>query len=148
MEDESLRHRLLHESKTASKLTHPNIVTVYEVLEAEGFPVIVMGLVDGTSLGKRLDRDGPLPLEEILRHAEDLADALAHAHGKNVLHRDVNPNNILIGRDGRTFLADFGLAKPIRSQDGNSQVSTTILSAPSSTRCAPVPAPSSRVKGI
>jgi Tol biopolymer transport system component/serine/threonine protein kinase len=131
LEDDNFRHRLLRESRAASSLTHPSIVTVYEVLEADGVPVIVMELIDGMSLRRLIERDGPLPVDQILTHAEALADALAHAHERNVLHRDVNPSNILISRDGRAFLTDFGLARPIRSPEGGSELTTSsLLSAP------------------
>ena len=131
IEDDTFRHRLIRESKAASSLTHPSIVRVYEVLEANGLPLIVMELIDGMSLRRLIERDGPLPLERILAHAEQLAEALAHAHDGNVLHRDVNPNNILISRDGHAFLSDFGLARPIRSPEGGSEVTTSsLLSAP------------------
>lgn len=131
VEDDSFRHRLLRESRAASSLTHPSIVTVYEVLEVDGLPVIVMELIDGMSLRKLIDRDGPLPVEQILTYAEELADALAHAHERNVLHRDVNPNNILVGSEGRAFLTDFGLARPIRTPEGGSELTTSsLLTAP------------------
>jgi len=130
-EDDAFRHRLLRESRAASSLTHPSIVTVYEVLEVDGLPVIVMELIEGLSLRKLLDRDGPLAVEKILTYAEELADALAHAHERNVLHRDVNPNNILVSSEGRAFLTDFGLARPIRAPEGGSELTTSsLLTAP------------------
>ncbi len=102
--------RFLREARTASRLMHPNITTVFAAFEEDGVPWLAMELVDGGSLRQRL-REGPLPVVEILRHGEGLADALRVAHENGVLHADINPNNILIGRDGRARLTDFGLAR-------------------------------------
>ena len=103
--------RFLREARTASKLLHPNITTVFAAYEEDGVPWLVMELVEGVSLRDRLARGGPLPVGEVIEHAEGLADALRAAHEQGILHSDVNPNNILIGRDGRARLTDFGLAR-------------------------------------
>jgi Tol biopolymer transport system component/tRNA A-37 threonylcarbamoyl transferase component Bud32 len=105
-----LRRRFMTEARSASKLMHPHITTVFEVFEDDSVPWLVMELIDGASLRSMLEEGDPLPCEEVLRHAEGLTDALRAAHTGGVLHRDINPNNILIGADGRARLSDFGLA--------------------------------------
>ena len=105
-----LRRRFMTEARSASKLMHPNITTVFEVFEENGVPWLVMELIDGASLRSILSEGDPLPCEDVLRHAEGLTDALRAAHVSGVLHRDINPNNVLIGKDGRARLSDFGLA--------------------------------------
>ena len=92
---------------------HPNIVTVFEVFEAEGVPWMAMEFIDGASLRSMLAGNRPLPIYDALTYAEGLTDALRTAHLGNVLHRDVNPNNILVGSDGRARLTDFGLAQAL-----------------------------------
>ena len=103
--------RFLREARTASRLLHPNITTVFAAYEENGVPWLVMELVEGVSLRTRLASGEPLPVNEIVEHGEGLADALRAAHEQGILHSDVNPNNILIGRDGRARLTDFGLAR-------------------------------------
>jgi len=113
--------RFLREARTASKLLHPNITTVFAAYEEGGVPWLVMELVEGASLRDRLARSGALPVGEVIEHGEGLADALRAAHEMGILHSDVNPNNILIGRDGRARLTDFGLARA-RNSPGVSPV--------------------------
>jgi Tol biopolymer transport system component/tRNA A-37 threonylcarbamoyl transferase component Bud32 len=102
--------RFMTEARSASRLMHPHITAVFEVFEEDGVPWLVMELIDGASLRSMLDDGDPLPSEDVLRHAEGLTDALRVAHLGGVLHRDINPNNVLIGTDGRARLSDFGLA--------------------------------------
>jgi Tol biopolymer transport system component/serine/threonine protein kinase len=105
------RHRFLREARATSRLAHPTIVPVYEVFEDRDLPWIAMELVEGrTTLAELLVSGDPLPLEQILPHAEDLTDALRAAHAKGILHRDIKPSNVLLGTDGRARLTDFGLA--------------------------------------
>jgi serine/threonine protein kinase len=103
--------KFIEEAQTASKIMHPNITTVFEVFEDEEVPWMVMELIDGASLRSLLDGQAPLPIEITLKHAEGLIDALRVAHLYGVLHRDIKPNNILVGGDGRARLSDFGLAR-------------------------------------
>jgi Tol biopolymer transport system component len=112
--------RFLREARTASRLLHPNITTVFAAFEHDGVPWLAMELVEGGSLRQRLQR-GPISVNEIVAIAEGLADALRAAHEKGILHADINPNNILIGRDGRARLTDFGLARA-RNEPGEAPV--------------------------
>lgn len=104
------RARFMAEARASSKLMHPNITTVFEVFEEDGVPWMAMELIDGASLRSLLSGHHPLPVERVLQHAEGLTDALRVAHTGGILHRDINPNNILVGKDGRARLSDFGLA--------------------------------------
>jgi len=108
--DAASRRRLASEARAASRLAHPGIVEIYDVDTQGEMPVLVMELVDGESLAARLDRDGPLPADEAARIAADVGDALYHAHRQGIIHRDVKPGNVLLGRDGSTRLVDFGIA--------------------------------------
>jgi len=104
------RRRLIREARTVSKLNHPNIVTIYEVGEADGVDFIAMEYVDGSALDSVL-RGGPLSVERAVRYGSEAAHALAAAHQAGIVHRDVKPGNILITRDDRAKVLDFGLAK-------------------------------------
>lgn len=107
----NLLKRFLRETRAASRLSHPNIVTLLDAFEHKGMPWLAMEFIEGRTLRSALKERGPLPVGDILRHGEGLADALALAHSKRILHRDVTPNNVLIGADNRARLADFGLAR-------------------------------------
>ncbi|MEZ5411127.1 MAG: serine/threonine-protein kinase [Acidimicrobiales bacterium] len=119
--------RFDRERKAMGRLTgHPNIVTLYHTgYTAQGHPYLLMELVDGGSLGDRLKTRGPLPWPEAVGHAAAVARALAHAHQRGVLHRDVKPANILID-GGVTKLADFGIA---RLTDTDRTASGTVLAS-------------------
>jgi serine/threonine-protein kinase len=122
--DPDRHRRFKREGRAAAGLSHPNIVQVYEVFEADGVPWIAMELVDGSSLRATLERDGPLPWERLIQYAEELASALQLAHSHHILHRDVNPKNVLLGKDGRARLVDFGLARYFVGPEEASSVST------------------------
>jgi len=111
-QDASARARLLREARTASRLNHPHICTVHEVDEADGHTYIAMELVEGQPLSLRL-LSGPLEPGEVVRLGLQLADALAHAHEREVVHRDLKSANVVITREGRAKVLDFGLAKRI-----------------------------------
>jgi hypothetical protein len=106
---EQFSDRFEREARAASALNHPHICTVYELEAFDGKPAIVMELVEGETLARRLTR-GPLPVEEALRIAMQVADALAAAHTKRIVHRDLKPANIMLTRSGAKVL-DFGLAR-------------------------------------
>jgi serine/threonine-protein kinase len=101
--------RFLREMEILQKLEHPHIVPLLQPGEADGALFFTMPYVCSQSLRDRLQRESPLPLLDALVIARDVADALGHAHGRGVVHRDVKPENILL-RDGRAYLIDFGFA--------------------------------------
>jgi hypothetical protein len=101
--------RFAAEAQAASSLNHPNIVTVYDVGVHDGVPYIVSELVDGTSLRQVLAR-APLQIRELLDLAVQMAEGLAAAHAAGIVHRDFKPDNVMVTRDGRVKILDFGLA--------------------------------------
>ena len=102
--------RTLREAKTAARLNHPAVVTVYDVAEDGGRPWIVMQLVHAQSLDQVLATSGPLSPRRAADIARQLLSALSVAHAAGVMHRDVKPSNVLLGRDDRAVLTDFGIA--------------------------------------
>ncbi|MFV1989009.1 MAG: protein kinase [Gemmatimonadota bacterium] len=108
--------RFLAEIKTTANLQHPHILPLFDSGEANGFLFYVMPYVDGETLYDRLARDGHLPLEETLRIASDVAEAIQAAHEQGVIHRDIKPANILMSR-GRALVADFGIARAARASN-------------------------------
>ncbi|MGE0533082.1 MAG: protein kinase [Hyphomonadaceae bacterium] len=104
--------RFLREAKAAGALSHPNIVTIYDVGEIEGFPYIAMELLEGEPLDKVAQRVGSLPIGDVLEIGLQLTDALRYAHSQGVVHRDIKPSNIMLGADGRSIkILDFGIAR-------------------------------------
>jgi serine/threonine protein kinase len=102
--------RLLREARLAATLNHPNICTVHEVGEHDGLPFMALELIDGESLRVVLRR-GPLPAERAYRLGHELADAIEHAHAHGVIHGDLKSANIMLTRDGRAKVLDFGIAR-------------------------------------
>jgi len=115
--DPARQRRLLGEAQAASALNHPGIVTVYDVGAHEGTSYIVSELIEGTSLRETLRR-APLALREVLEIAVQMADGLAAAHQAGIVHRDFKPENVMVTRDGRVKIVDFGLAL-VGSSDGD-----------------------------
>jgi eukaryotic-like serine/threonine-protein kinase len=109
--DPGMLARFYDEGRKTGSFKHPNIVTVYELGDANGIPFIVMELVEGDPLDKLIRADDPLPMVERLRIVEELCFALGYAHRHNVIHRDVKPANIFVQPDGRVKLLDFGIAR-------------------------------------
>src|SRR5579872_5699960 len=106
-----LRERFLREARLAASLSHPNIVPIHRVSEAAGFVFFVMAYVDGETLGERLRSAGPLSPAAATRMLREVAWALAYAHGRGVIHRDVKPDNVLLEKStGRALVTDFGIA--------------------------------------
>ena len=103
--------RFEREAKAIAAFNHPNIVTVYSVEEAEGVHFITMELVRGKTLSELLPKHG-FPLSKFFDIAIPLADAVAAAHQESITHRDLKPDNAMVGEDGRVKVLDFGLAKP------------------------------------
>ena len=107
-----VRARFLREARTAGQLSHPHIVHIHRADERAGFAYFVMGLVEGENLGQRVRDRGPLPPADAVRHLREVAWALAYAHARGVVHRDVKPENIMIERgSNRALVTDFGIAR-------------------------------------
>jgi serine/threonine-protein kinase len=123
---EDLRRRFLREGRAASRITHPNIVPVLEAFEEDGVPWIVFQLVKGVSLRELLAREKKLPLDTVLAYGAELASGLQAAHEHGVIHRDVNPKNILIDGAGRALLTDFGLAYTVAVENSSSAATTDV----------------------
>jgi serine/threonine protein kinase/Tfp pilus assembly protein PilF len=104
------RERLLHEARAASILNHPNIAVVYDAGDVEGRPYVAMELVHGQTLSKQIPPHG-LPIDTMLRYGTQIAGALAHAHERGVVHRDLKSANVVLGADGEAKVLDFGLAR-------------------------------------
>jgi TolB-like protein/Tfp pilus assembly protein PilF len=117
--------RFQREARAVAALNHPHIVTIFSVEEAEGIHFLTMELVEGQPLGRLIGANG-LPAEQIVEIAGELADALAAAHEKGIIHRDLKPANVMITRDGRVKVLDFGLAKDI-SEGGMNGATVTSL---------------------
>ena len=121
---EKALQRLLREARTASALNHPNICTIYEAGEAEGETYIAMELIEGRPLSALIGSGG-LPVESAVRYMVQIADALAHAHERGVVHRDLKAANVVITSDGRVKVLDFGLAKRvIESGEATTRIET------------------------
>src|SRR2546428_8447281 len=110
--DPRARRRFLDEARTVARLSHPNIVPVFAVDESPDAVFFVMAYVEGQTLGQRIRDQGMLPPEEGARLLREVARALAHAHERGVVHRDVKPDNILLdAATGRALVSDFGIAR-------------------------------------
>jgi len=114
--DAEVRTRFVREARTAGQLSHPHIVHIHRADERGAYAFFVMGLVDGENLAQRVRDRGPLPPAEAVRHLREVAWALAYAHARGVIHRDVKPENIMIERGtNRALVTDFGIARSERS---------------------------------
>jgi serine/threonine-protein kinase len=123
--------RFEREAKLLASLNHANIATIHGIGESEGLRFVVMEMVEGEDLAQRLSR-GPLPVEETLAAAVQLAEALEVAHEQGIIHRDLKPANIKLTPDGKVKVLDFGLAKafdPERSGESSASMSPTVTSA-------------------
>ena len=110
--DPEYRARFLREARTAAGLSHPNIVPIHLVEEKDSLVFFVMAFVDGESLGDQVRRAGPLKAADVARLVQEVAWALAYAHGRGVIHRDIKPDNIMLDRgSGRAMVTDFGIAR-------------------------------------
>lgn len=131
-----IKTRFLREAETAAQLNHPNIVDIYSVDETEGLVYFVMAYIDGDNLAKRLHDHGALSIDETRRTLRDVADALAYAHERGVIHRDIKPDNILIdAKSGRPMVTDFGIARAVG--DGDSRLTATGMAIGTPTYMSP-----------
>jgi Tol biopolymer transport system component len=119
--------RFLHEIKTTANLQHPHILPLHDSGEAGGLVYYVMPFVEGESLRDRLSREHQLPVEEAVRIAREVAEALDYAHRHGVVHRDIKPENILL-HDGRVQVADFGIALAVSHAGGGTRMTETGMS--------------------
>src|SRR5262245_50792439 len=108
--DEDRLRRFEQEARAASALNHPNILTIYDIGEAEGAHYLATEYIEGDTLRRRIPQTG-MALRESLDIAVQVAGALAAAHAKGIVHRDIKPENIMLRRDGYVKVLDFGLAK-------------------------------------
>ena len=115
--------RFLSEIKTTARLQHPHILPLLESGAADGLLFYVMPLVTGETLRARLERERQLPIDDALRFAREVADALGYAHAQGIIHRDIKPENILL-QDGHALVADFGIALAVQSAGGERMTQT------------------------
>ena len=120
------RERFLREIETAARLTHPHILPLHDSGEADGFLYYVMPYIEGESLRDRLNREGQLPIEDAVTITGEVATALSYAHSRDVVHRDVKPENILLS-EGQAIVADFGIAGAIDAAGGGKLTRTGLV---------------------
>jgi len=122
----ALRDRFLRETRMAASFSHPNIVPVYAVEESDDFLAYVMGYIEGESVAERVRRAGPLSVREVVRLLQDVGYALAYAHGRGIVHRDVKPDNIMIERaTSRALVMDFGVSRTIAAPEDSATAGLT-----------------------
>ncbi len=147
LRDGNLRERFHHEARLVASLDHPNILPVYDYGDEDGMPYLVMPYLDGGTLRDRMV-GSPIPFAQAVSWIRQLGDALDAAHAAGILHRDVKPANVLIRRDDRLALADFGIAKMLESPTGLTRtgmvVGTPIYMAPEQAQGKPATPASDR----
>src|SRR5258705_2246692 len=120
-----IRQRFLREAETAAQLNHPNIVPIYTVEEKDNLVYFVMAYIKGDNLGQRLQQHGPIPPVEVRRILREVVDALAYAHHRNVIHRDIKPDTIIIDEEtGRAMQTDFCISRALSDSRDSSLTST------------------------
>ena len=119
------RLRLLREARAAAALNHPHIAAVHDVLDIDGQVIVVFEYVEGETLAARLQR-GPVAVTEAIEISWRLADALAAAHAHGVIHRDLNPSNVVLGPDGQVKVLDFGVARLLPAEPAEAGVPVTV----------------------
>ncbi|MGM9522087.1 MAG: Stk1 family PASTA domain-containing Ser/Thr kinase [Oscillospiraceae bacterium] len=116
-QDPDLRRRFHAESQAVAMLSHPNIVSVYDVNHSDNIDYIVMELIEGITLKQYINRKGILNWKEALHFTTQIVKALEHAHSRGIIHRDIKPHNIMILKDGNVKVADFGIARLLTTQN-------------------------------
>jgi eukaryotic-like serine/threonine-protein kinase len=119
-QDKTFVSKFRVEAQSAAGLTHPNIVNVYDVGDENGIHYIVMELVEGITLKKYIEKRGRLPYKEAISIAIQVANGMEAAHNHNIVHRDIKPQNIIISKDGKVKVTDFGIAKAASTATINS----------------------------
>jgi serine/threonine protein kinase len=143
--DPAVRTRFTREAQTSAQLSHSHIVPIYDVGEVEGIAYFVMGYVTGGNLATLLAREPRQPIDETRRIICEVADALAYAHTRGVIHRDIKPDNILLDRDtGRAIVTDFGIA---RAMEGGTRLTQTGIAVGTPTYMSPEQAEGMEVDG-
>lgn len=113
--DEEFIRRFRREAQSAASLSHPNVVSIYDVGQEQDIHYIVMEYVEGQNLNEYIKDKAPLQVDEAIHIATQICDALDHAHQNEIIHRDIKPHNILIGNNGRVKVTDFGIARAVTS---------------------------------
>src|SRR5712691_704714 len=126
--DRQVRLRFEREARAISSLSHPHVCTLHDIGEHGELGYLVMEFVEGETLAERLLR-APLPLDEFLRYATEIADALEAAHGRGIVHRDLKPSNVMITSRGSVKILDFGLAK-LEDRDVVRNEATDVMTRP------------------
>ncbi len=128
--DADRRQRFEQEARSASALNHPNILTVYDIGEADGTIYIAMELVEGKTLRELVASGEPMPTKKLLDVAVQTAEGLAKAHSAGIVHRDLKPENLMVSKDGFVKILDFGLAKLMEAPSQDASVMPTAIAAP------------------
>ena len=126
------QHHILREARTVALLSHPNIAGIFDIVDQDGVVHIVMEYVEGETLAAKL-RTGPLAPPEALAYVRQIADALAYAYAQGVIHCDVKPSNVMINREGRVRVLDFGIARfeaTLKSGSDNTTSSNVVRGTP------------------
>ncbi len=110
-EDTDFIHRFKVEAQSAGSLSHPNIVSIYDVCQSDGVDYIVMEYVEGVTLKEYIEKRGVIPWKEAVDYAAQICAGLEHAHKKGIIHKDIKPHNVIITREGTLKITDFGIAK-------------------------------------
>lgn len=116
IQDPAVVERFRREAQLAARLSHPNLVSIYDIGGRAGLLWYTMEFVEGVNLAQRIEQEGPMPFERMLRLMREGLSALSHAHGTGLVHRDIKPENLLFERSGSLRITDFGLALAIRGQ--------------------------------
>ena len=130
--DEVSKKRFLHESKTAASINHPSIVTIYQIGEHDKLPYIAMQYIDGPNLSEyRKQRGGLIPIPEAIRIGREICEGLAAAHEKDLVHRDIKPDNILLEVPNKHVrIIDFGLAHEAGDKEGRLTIDNAVIGTP------------------
>src|SRR5215472_15700748 len=123
-QDSDRVNRFQREAEVLASLNHPNIAGIYDVEEASGSRYLVLELVEGETLADRIAH-GPIPVEEAMRNALQICEALEAAHDRGIIHRDLKPANVKVTPEGKIKVLDFGLAKAMESKPASATLSNS-----------------------